>query len=137
MKTCATRGLHNPVCITHGGAVGADGVCATFRVLEEVARERARQYRQYGTNSDLEDGTGPSSYWLGNLTAYNAEGLEHLLRGDYARYESAHGKPTWMHLVREEVSEVFAAEPEHLEEELIQVAALCVSWVEKIRARQG
>ena len=41
-----------------------------------------------------------------------------------------------MHLVREEVAEAFAeSDPARLREELIQVAALAVSWVEKIDAR--
>jgi hypothetical protein len=40
-------------------------------------------------------------------------------------------------LVREEVAEVFQeTDPVKLREELVQVAALAVSWIEKIDARQ-
>ena len=41
-----------------------------------------------------------------------------------------------MHLLREEIAEVFVeSDADRLREELIQVAALAVSWVEKIDAR--
>lgn len=137
MKTCASKGTRNPTCITHGGAVGPDNVCATYRVLDEVARERARQFAQYGTNADLQDGTGADAYWLYPFSLHTALTAQAGFRADYEGHEQQHGAPTWMHLVREEIAEAFQeSDPARLEEELVQVAALCVSWVEKIRARQ-
>ena len=65
------------------------------------------------------------------------EEFEDICRADYEFYEKLHGQPTWMHLVREEVAEAFKeADPTRLEEELLQVAALCVSWVEKLQMRR-
>jgi hypothetical protein len=113
-----------------------DWKAGTVEVLGLVMREREHQVDRYGTNQDLKDGTGPDVLWLGNTHAYlsalPAESIELVLRREYER----HDQPTWMHLVREEIAEAFKeSDPERLEEELIQVAALCVSWVEKLRIR--
>jgi len=103
-------------------------------VLDDVRAERARQFAQYGTNDDLEDGTGGS--WLVPFTREGAAGIEKSLRRGYEAYETNHGTITWMHLVREEVAEAFAEQdPETLRAEVLQIAALCVSWVEKLDAR--
>jgi hypothetical protein len=112
----------------------------SLQVLDEVFEERKRQVARYGHNSELEDGTGPFETWLGLELdpgeALTSTDLELAFRADYEAHEAQTGKPTWMHLVREEVAEAFAeTDPDRLEAELIQVAALCVSWVEKIRAR--
>jgi hypothetical protein len=107
----------------------------TQEVLRSVLEERRRQFDKYGTNADTEDGTGPETRWLGPFTGFSAAGIEAVLRADYLDFEEEQ-PVTWVHLVREEVAEAFAeSDPERLEAELIQVAALCVSWVEKIRAR--
>ncbi len=108
---------------------------ATLRsdpVLADVKTHRAEQITRYGLNEDLEDGTGLKTRWLMPLSFYSATAIEELLRTEYG----SHHKPTWMHLVREEVAEAFMAEtPEELRAELIQVAALCVSWIETLDAR--
>jgi hypothetical protein len=112
----------------------------TQRVLNDVAAERGRQVRRYGDNDDLEDGTGPNVRWLGRycLTESDpAKQIELSVRSDYEEHERENGKPTWMHLVREEVAEAFAeSDPTRLRAELIQVAALAVSWIEKLDARR-
>ena len=108
----------------------------TMAVLQEVIRERQRQTMKYGDNSDLEDGSGPGTCWLLPFTNACASTIEDKLRADYIDYEEDAGKPTWVHLIREEVAEAFQErDPKRLAAELIQVAALCVSWVEKIDAR--
>ena len=123
-----------PRCRTHGGQLDDRGQCPTVSVLLEVERERKRQFQQYGTNEDLEDGTGGQWAWPVSMATANA--LEERFRVDYDKHEARHGRPTWMHLVREEVAEAFQeTTAERLREELLQVAALCVSWVEKIDAR--
>lgn len=126
-------------CETHGGFFPPNtglSTCQTIWVLRDVKAERARQFAQYGTNENLEDGTGPNERWLLPITGTNATRLAGALRAAYEEYEAEHGKPTWMHLILEEVAEAFTeTDPARLEAELIQVAALCVSWVEKIRAR--
>jgi hypothetical protein len=105
----------------------------TTRVLEDVAAHRREQDARYGhINPTLEDGTGPDVQWLLPLAFARATVAEKMLRGEY----DSHERPTWMHLVREEVAEAFQeSDPARLREELIQVAALCVSWVEQIDAR--
>lgn len=108
----------------------------TTPVLLDVAAERSRQVARYGHNDDLQDGTGPRTAWLLPVAAHPATEIEQIFRGDYEDYEEETGKPTWAHLVREEIAEAFQeADPERLREELIQVAALAVSWVETLDAR--
>jgi hypothetical protein len=110
---------------------------STTFVLADVAAERGRQIAHYGNNSDLADGTGLDQPWLGlGFEQHTAWDIQIDFRADYESYEAAVGKPTWMHLVREEVAEAFQeSDPARLRAELIQVAALCVSWIEKLDAR--
>lgn len=118
------------------GVAMTDRAVIRQQILGEIHRERERQISRYGLNEDITDGTGPEVLWLGHTHAYlsalPAHKIEQAFRREYDRHET----PTWMHLVREEVAEAFMeADPVRLEEELIQVAALCVSWVESLRAR--
>lgn len=122
-------------CAVHGGEYFPQtGQCQTLSVLDEVQAERARQFARYGTNEDLKDGTGEP--WLEPLSFQDAAHIESVLRFDYEVFEKTRGTITWMHLVREEVAEAFAEmDPEKLRAEVLQIAALCVSWVEKMDAR--
>lgn len=115
---------------------GIDYDADTTAVLQAVRAERTRQVARYGRNTALEDGSGPATRWLLPYTSHSAADVEQELRADYEDYEEDTGAPTWVHLVREEVAEAFAeSDPQRLEEELVQVAALCVSWVETLRRR--
>jgi hypothetical protein len=121
-------------CKIHGGRMGqhAEG-CQTVNVLSDVRAERARQFARYGTNEDLLDGTGPEVEWF---RFYPAHRVERILRDQYEAHEREFGKPTFRHLVAEEIAEAFQENsPKRLREELLQVAALAVSWIEKIDAR--
>ena len=122
-------------CAAHGSRYSrASDSCRTKQVLYEVDRERAKQFSEYGTNEGLQDGTGGA--WLSPLYAKGAVEIEAELRSDYETFQQTTGNPTWMHLVREEVAEAFAeTAPARLRAELLQVAALCVSWIEKIDTR--
>jgi len=125
-------------CQTHGGLLTLeDGLCQTIWVLRDVQAERTRQFAKYGTNAGLDDGTGPDVRWIPGW--YGAEDTEKILRADYEIYKhDTDGPPTWMHLVREEIAETFKeTDPASLRAELIQVAALAVSWIEKIDARSA
>ena len=111
----------------------------TLKVLEEVFEERKRQVARYGHNDDKADGTGMSVKWLSgtdiNLDLRHADETEAAFRTEYDRNGGDEGAD-WMRLVREEIAEVFAEDdPDKLQAELLQVAALCVSWVESIRKR--
>lgn len=107
----------------------------TCRVLEDVRRERVAQRERYGLNETTPDGTGGA--WLLPYTADPAPAIEAKLRNDYMDY--AEDAPvTWVHLLREEMAEAFAeTDPIRLRAELVQVAALAVSWCERLDARQG
>lgn len=97
---------------------------------------RHEQVRRYGHNEDLDDGTGPDSQWLVPVTFDTAETIQVELRAEYEDHEERTGSPTWMHLVREEVAEAFQEDdPVRLREELLQVAALAVSWIETLDRR--
>lgn len=105
-------------------------------VLMMVRNERERQVGLYGLNGDNELGFGGSVSdhpWLMPYTADPSGLVEHRFRSDYENYEREHGKPTWMHLIREEVAELFTTERvDDTVIEAVQVAALCVSLVEHL-----
>lgn len=124
-------------CQSHGNRWDlASWSCQTSLVLEQVREERSRQVASYGPNEDICDGTGPDTRWLLPLSHVRASDAQADFRTDYEMYEEETGAPTWVHLVREEISEAFEeTNPERLAKELIQVAALCVSWVEKLQTR--
>lgn len=108
------------------------------KVLNMVRTERSRQIERYGSNNDLLLGFGSSVSAYPWLLPYNGElsgKIEKAFRADYEEYESAHGRPTWMHLIREEVAELFDTRVfEDAVSEAVQVAALCVSLCEKLIA---
>lgn len=120
------------------GRIVLGPLARTDGVLDQVREERSRQVARYGDNADLEGGTGSHAHWLSPFTRMGARYVERVFRGDYEKYEALAGKPTWMHLIREEVAEAFLEEfgSDRQREELIQVAALCVSMVEKIDAKK-
>lgn len=105
-------------------------------VLTMVRNERERQVSLYGLNGDNELGFGGNVSdhpWLMPYTADPSGLVEHRFRADYENYEREHGKPTWMHLIREEVAELFTTERvDDTITEAVQVAALCVSLVEHL-----
>lgn len=134
MIGCKVDSTNRERCATHGGLIHPSGsFCQTYSVLLDVASERQQQFARYGTNAELENGTGPDVRWLSPLAkAADAALIEHGFRRDYEEQYQI----TWMHLVREEVAEAFCErDPARLREELVQVAALCVSWVEKLDQR--
>ena len=111
------------------------------RVLHFIREERTRQISMYGDNHDLPIGFGGSvtAYpWLAPFSDSDGKEVECGFRADYEAYESLHGKPSWMHLIREEVAELFEArDRDHAIEEAVQVAALCVSLVEHLTTNEG
>lgn len=146
------------VCMTHGGAWTPSG-CVTMAVLAEVAGHREFQFANYGASRDVPDGTGPDVEWLepvvDEASTRESPGLQRphltareiteLFRGewDYPKgpetpeQVEARDAATWLRMVREEVAEAFEQDDtERLDEELTQVAALCVSWKERLRERR-
>lgn len=112
----------------------------TIAVLETVFAERVSQHEKHGDSmSHLPDGTGPDVSWLSGVDDETpASEIEASFRWDYGNYRGAEnpdgefGSLTRMHLVREEIAEAFELDgdsPEFLDE-IRQVAALCVQWIE-------
>ena len=94
-------------------------------VLSEISSERSRQDTLWGDQSGLDYGT--------------------LRVGDTARMEflqnaadrlQERGSITFRDILAEEVAEAFCAEnSDELRKELVQVAAVCVQWIEAIDKR--
>lgn len=115
---------------------------AREHVLHLVRQERTRQIAMYGHNRDLALGFGGSVAlpWLSPFSSATSSSVERVFREDYEAYVAVHGKPSWMHLIREEVAELFDSMTEDSDSdpvtEAVQVAALCVSLVEFILQRK-
>ena len=92
-------------------------------VLLEVSRERAAQDEKWGEQNHP-DGTHKDLASMANL------------RRNQCDRAAAEGCVTFRHILAEEVAEAFAEEDsESLRAELIQVAAVAVSWIESIDRR--
>lgn len=96
----------------------------TMLVLAEVAAERARQHQLWG-RQDHPDGTGlPGD---GPAAGLARQACDDATTG---------GTLTWRHILHEEVAEAFAeTAPLRVRHEMLQVAAVAVSWVEAIDRR--
>jgi len=100
-------------------------------VLEEVGDERERQDAKWGEQNHP-DGTGPLVRWVTpSLDATMAAWVRE------ARYRcesrTRRGVVTYLDILAEEFFEAAAeADKARLREELIQVAAVAVAWVEKL-----
>lgn len=106
-------------------------------VAREVIQERVRQDEKWGEQNHP-DGTGPKvKVLLGttvNLDLRTGDELAHIFRrkcGDNLPHQD-----NWRDILLEEVFEAMAeSDPVKLREELIQVAAVAVAWVEAIDRR--
>lgn len=110
------------------------------RVLNLVRDERARQDDKFANvNHLITMGFGSSVQpypWLKPFVGSSSGDIEAAFRDDYVEYENLHGYPTWMHLIREEVAELFDTRTSSRAiEEAVQVAALCVSLCEELIAQ--
>ena len=94
-----------------------------LQILFDIMDERARQIKMWGVQ-DLPD--------FDNTVIRDWKLDEMLLKA--LNGEEAKG---WNAVLLEEVFEAFATEyEEKLKEELIQVAAVCVAWIENIERRR-
>lgn len=110
------------------------------RVLNLVRDERAQQDEKYGHLNHCHPmgfgGNVPVYPWLMPYSNADSGRIEAAFRADYGGYEKTHGLPTWMHLIREEVAELFDTRTSSdTIEEAVQVAALCVSLCEQLLAK--
>lgn len=109
----------------------------TIRVLEMLFEERKRQIAKHGeAMRSLPDGIGPGATWLSPYTPDQAEEIQRVFRHEYEITRGGDENPseglTRMHLVREELAEMFECDPDSPEfiAEALQVAGLCVQWIE-------
>lgn len=90
------------------------------RILQDIVDERRAQLEKWGVQRHS-DGVGPQ--WDAALGA--ARLLEDMERRE--------GDVSWSAILREEVYEALAStDPHGLIEELIQVSAVCVAWLEDL-----
>lgn len=118
---------------------------SVFEALMEVAQERSRQDARWGMQ-DHPDGTGKKSVPL-NRIVHNGpiserSGSNHFAFGLSLMAKQAtdraakEGMVSWADILLEEVFEAMAEEdPVKLVQELTQVAAVAVAWVEAIERR--
>lgn len=98
----------------------------TGKALESVASERAKQDEKWG-EQNWEDGTDViPGYWA--TEAKDAQ--------EWTDQATADGIVTWKDILWEEICESFAeTDPNRLDEELTQAAAVIVAWKEAIARR--
>lgn len=97
----------------------------TGLTLAEVREERERQDAKWGEQNHP-DGTGEH---YATLARHHRRLCDEMFAKD---------RGAWAHILREEVYEALAEDnPVKLRAELIQVAAVAVSWVEAIDRREG
>ena len=98
----------------------------TDEIFKKIKIERQRQDTLFGFK-DWPDGTCACLKFT----------EEERLAKETVRYYFPRGNGTWLDLLREEFCEAQAAiDTKSLEEELIQVAALAVAWLEAIQKRK-
>lgn len=108
----------------------------TIQVLEMVFEERIRQMKKHQhAMLALPDGVGPDESWLPlSPEGFDMGDAAYVQRWFREEYEeaTAQGRLTRMHLVREELAEMFECDPDSPEfiAEALQVAGLCVQWIE-------
>lgn len=117
------------------GQVPPDGALDRSRtawVLGEVAAERSRQDAKWGEQNHP-DGTGAVwEFCSGQHAGWAQEAADDARRRCQEAVDRTWGD-TYALILNEEVAEAFAEDdPTKLREELLQVAAVAVAWVEKL-----
>lgn len=103
-------------------------------IFDEIEAERSRQDAKWGEQHHP-DGTDKLKW------AVEAD----VAKVKFEEYQRKHIEPTWQMILDEEVLEAYceysgSGTPRHadkLREELIQVAAVVVAWIEDIDSRKG
>jgi hypothetical protein len=112
--------------------------------MQDVINERLRQLDKHGDQSHLPDGTGPKTLLEALPAIPSWKYRSNLRANDLAKWakarckaasqnEDGNGTITYEQILTEEWAEAIAEEdPTKLREELIQVAAVCIAWAEKL-----
>lgn len=112
----------------------------TVDVLFDVAAERARQEEGWGVQRHW-DGIGPLRQLALDGRAPTYANLAILMKDRYSALRSHRRGPDWATILLEEVFEAVelpgdAASADMLREELVQVAAVAVAWIEDLDSRK-
>lgn len=103
----------------------------TDPTFDEIHHELKRAREIHGTQNHL-----PDMIETGSLNLIHGSTFRTNCQNAFAR-----GNGSWAHILTEEVAEAIdearANNTAALREELIQVAAMCVAWVEAIDGRNG
>lgn len=92
---------------------------STSRVLVEIDAERSRQNERWGEQNYPSD------------TGHRQDRFTAEIQRERCKAAADAGTVTWRHIICEELAEAFAeASPAYLREELVQVAAVAVAWIE-------
>lgn len=103
--------------------------------IRDALLERVAQLRKWGDQShpcvpwEIE----PARAWDERMVA---ERMEAAAKADCEREFKA-GRGTWWHIANEELAEVLAAPPEKRRQELVQLTAVCLAWLEDIDNKAG
>ena len=103
--------------------------------IKDALDERVRQLAKWGDQShpcvpwEIE----PARAWDERMVA---ERMEVAAKADCEREFKA-GRGTWWHIANEELAEVLAAPPEKRRQELVQLTAVCLAWLEDIDNKAG
>lgn len=96
----------------------------TAAVLNDVEDERDRQVARFGEQSHP-DGTDECFSVMADIARQAADSADRA------------GCLTWLDILREETEEAAAeTDPDKLRAELVQVAAVCVAWIEDLDRRK-
>lgn len=94
-------------------------------VFADVLDECIRNDSRWGDQSHLPDGTDP--IWLETADSYRRDIAERIRQGK---------DPFWADILAEEFHEALAEQdPERLDAELTQIAAVAIAWKEALRKR--
>ena len=97
----------------------------TGEVLGKVLDERIRQEEKWGEQNH------PDGTYSHPAIASAAKAAQRV-----CEQAAREGSLTWMQILEEEVAEVAAeTDPEKLIQELVQVAAVAVAWIEAVQRR--
>lgn len=119
----------------------------TEPMLDKIRAERRRQDLKWGVAQRHADGRSAAevrelAYVIGTagqlstITGHPAQLIEDAMR-QMIRMAKLNGRePRWLPIVMEELAEAInAGDDEHLEEELVQLAAVVCRWAETVRFR--
>lgn len=96
--------------------------------FDDIKFELVRQHSLWGTQDH------PSVPKAGEPTFFMPAEATAKLQCEFAR---RHGRMTWAHILVEEVAEAAnAPTPDLMIEELVQVAAVAVSWIDSIKRNE-